>query len=1587
MGNEISQKIDSFTQSHIKELKDEERKQGKKFTKYEIAQFMLSQNLLSQSDFASWMNTKEGSDSEIYSRMQKMAQQSGSIWGYNNQQSYLESFHDFPAAKPAAAPKWAKEDNQAREDAVNILSGIANTAYSKVKGYHDSIGYISFDAVWQGLNVIGDGLFDSITGRNDFGTVFEYEDGLQYEINKLNQLKSKTKKQNEFAKEFKNLYGIDFNPEAFKKLGEVNSQLNELNTCEALSKYFEFGIEKIKGTDFDSFEPAALLSPILGNDAKAYIDNLRQECQNDTELKEKLTQILAEAKNEADKKAKSFNREELEGSFKTAYKNAMGEYNADEITEKFITSSQTNAMLLETAAIIGTSLLTAGSATMLKLSSKAVKTLGTRAGTQVVKAGMTTTMAALPAAETIVGGLTSKEGLTLDKGKEAWEQLKSGLMYGAFGAYVSGPLGNAVQKVLSKNPNFFKSIISSHKFTLVAGTTTETTADVLFDRLTSDLSLKESLEQNGLMNFGMMIAGARMHGASQNASALSNVKIEKMKDGTYNIKENNRVLCKAKDENELAFVVLSLAKEKNNAIPEFKESLSDNEFNKTAKDVETKLKKLNKTVHHNWNKYNLQFMNKILSDETFYNNQNIMQLTERTLSVINTPEQFKLADKIFSDERLYNNEIVMKNASSILHSARGTEQFKLADKILSDERLYNNEIVMKNASSILYGIPYYTERFKLADKILSDENLYNNQIVMENASSIIDSARDTEGIKLADKILSDENLYNNQILMKEASSILSVTYGTERVKLVDKILSDEKLYNNHDFLYFISSYMLLGKQINPIVNIVNNYQKFEIEPERIPFLIENYKRITAKDMQKLYQVMGRKEVAKLSDSELLIAAQMVDICGKTNINEIPMEGKQNLLRKLVACNDGLFDVSDDLKKHFPLIPTDRETYCSLLPAIVKSLGVDIRTIEPPERITEFNQNMSSLASNLAKLSDTDFSNLQIRQEYSKDEFITNVLEKTKNLSRNERQKVYDYFGFELHHNKTNQTGFSITGYPVNLNNGKKLADITDPNTKAVVESLRPDVIRFSEQNPIKCNNPQVEKLLNDIVDIIPELRTEIGKTQHGAHDYDVFTHSLKVMQKVAQEPKFQTLNDSDKKIMMLASLLHDVTKKEGFSDRTHAAQGSFDTFFISKKFNLTRDEEIKLYTLTRHHEWLAYANTAKSEADLTKRLQSVAYDLQYDNLFDMALMFTHADLKAVKTDNSFHDTTIGEARTDFNGNVRSFGQSADIYAQRIRGYIDELKTSQPILPVTKVPRASKINQAITTVNPDGSTNIKGVYKRSDGLVVIKFNEVKDWEAIGFPQGSVSRGYTARAGSGKKGSEFTENVNTGNIKFFVHGLDYENQLAKFDAFSQIDSDVLLSVSYAERPESKYRFFRSQGVVLDFDTKYIHGGGNTDAGSGCGKFIENFKRDYVFGGRRESDRVYVSNLVKEATGMNDAEYVRFVEANKNKSLNEIEPPEYREPLIKAYASINSNTRKGDRAYNEMYGSNPREVMAVFAYDMDTNGTIGNPLDFLGKTEIGRADRGYNGAQRQSAYDRTKFLQDYAIEHDIPFIVFGD
>jgi hypothetical protein len=96
----------------------------------------------------------------------------------------------------------------------------------------------------------------------------------------------------------------------------------------------------------------------------------------------------------------------------------------------------------------------------------------------------------------------------------------------------------------------------------------------------------------------------------------------------------------------------------------------------------------------------------------------------------------------------------------------------------------------------------------------------------------------------------------------------------------------------------------------------------------------------------------------------------------------------------------------------------------LLPSLVKSLGIETNEIST-EQEQNFDNATKVLSSSLANLSDEEFNNLSIVQEYSKDEFIKDTLSIVKDIPQEERQKVYDYFGFELHHNRKAPTGFSI----------------------------------------------------------------------------------------------------------------------------------------------------------------------------------------------------------------------------------------------------------------------------------------------------------------------------------------------------------------------------------------------------------------------------------------------------------------------------------------------------------------------------------------------------------------------------------
>lgn len=973
--------------------------------------------------------------------------------------------------------------------------------------------------------------------------------------------------------------------------------------------------------------------------------------------------------------------------------------------------------------------------------------------------------------------------------------------------------------------------------------------------------------------------------------------------------------------------------------------MSDAEFEALKEEFDKKLKNLPENVQNpllfNLNKYNIKIVLNFLdkadkdTDEEFI--LNVLKIFQK----IENKKQADTADKILSRPNLCRNNFFMQSAHCMLEN--NTYTYKTVQRILSSPEYYNNEAFMNYAAGI---IPDNEHAFKTAEEILNSPLFYQNENFMQYACNIMP---DNEyAFKTARRILGFSDFYDNTAFMKYAGGIMPKN-EPEYIS-AQKIMDNAVLYKNETFMEY--AHRIKNKpqeEQEKIFKILCSRKITQAAEEAILKGEETSERII-----KLIDTIGADELELLSEDDTITAAKFLDVYKMKSIKEMPLHLKKDFLQLLIAVNSDLFSISDKLKEMFPLLPKNQEEYCTLLPSIAKSLDIKTNTLSQ-STISAFYDNLEKTAETLALIPDEEFQELNIKQEYSKNDFIKDVLETVKGLSPAEKRTACSYFGFELYENEKapEGAGFSIAGCPYNNGSIAALA-LKD---KSAVEELRKIVIKFSENNKILCRNKELEAELNSIIQALPELRPAIGCLQHGTHVHDIFTHSLKVLKGIVQTPEYKKLNDSDKKVMMLSALLHDITKEEGQPDKTHPEYSAFDAFFISKKLNLAEKEQIKLYTLIKHHEWLKYANTAPAY-ELSQRLKSIAYDFRNDNIFDMSLIFAHADLKAVN--DTFHDKIMNKET----GLLLKNGEAADFYAEKIRKYIDELKKSQLLLPVTRFPKAGRIEKAVKRVNADGSTNIKGVYKDKDGLIVIKFNELQneDLEKIGFPKGSTISG-TLGAVKGKNGS-------TGSIKFFVHGLEKTHELANFDAFPHIDSEVLLSVSYAERPESKYRFFRPQGVILDCDADFVHGGGFTDAGSGTKKYINDFKRRYISSIARKNDRTYISDLIKKTLNLNDEEYFKFVKNNKNKPLNEIKPEKARKKLVKAFSKIPSRVKIGNRSYNEMYISNPEPPMAVFAYSIEDN-KINNPLEFL------------NGR----AAERTKFLRAYALEHNLPFVVFGD
>ena len=189
------------------------------------------------------------------------------------------------------------------------------------------------------------------------------------------------------------------------------------------------------------------------------------------------------------------------------------------------------------------------------------------------------------------------------------------------------------------------------------------------------------------------------------------------------------------------------------------------------------------------------------------------------------------------------------------------------------------------------------------------------------------------------------------------------------------------------------------------------------------------------------------------------------------------------------------------------------------------------------------------------------------------------------------------------------------------------------------EELNRAVKKFSEDNSILIEGEdELSFELTGIFSTFPELYTTVGKKQNNTHDFTLDIHTLCVLQNVMNDPDFETLNEDDKRLLQITALLHDISKKEGVNDETHAETGAIAANLILKKIKMPKKKKEDVSKLIQEHEWLKnYNSPRKNEFERTEFAKQLAQRLKEKRLAKMEVILTKADMMAVKKEGAFFE--------------------------------------------------------------------------------------------------------------------------------------------------------------------------------------------------------------------------------------------------------------------------------------------------------------------------------------------------------------
>ena len=238
----------------------------------------------------------------------------------------------------------------------------------------------------------------------------------------------------------------------------------------------------------------------------------------------------------------------------------------------------------------------------------------------------------------------------------------------------------------------------------------------------------------------------------------------------------------------------------------------------------------------------------------------------------------------------------------------------------------------------------------------------------------------------------------------------------------------------------------------------------------------------------------------------------------------------------------------------------------------------------------------------------------IKLQYSRNSFKSDIFNEIKHLSPIEQEKILSKFGLSKNSEDI------LSGLPV---------EISPNGLNDIEKAINNHIHKFlSKENKIVLPKgfEELHPVIESICNAIPEFRFTIQSQQHNAQKYNLAEHMLKAFQENMKNPMYKELSETDKRILGVATLLHDINKIERTKFDQHALPSSQTVNAIVERIpNLTPMEKNRIVNLVKYHHWLTDISD-KENPTLVEKLTDV---FRSGNDFKLARIFAESDLKAV----------------------------------------------------------------------------------------------------------------------------------------------------------------------------------------------------------------------------------------------------------------------------------------------------------------------------------------------------------------------